>query len=88
MSRERIFQLADEILAKLKESGVKITDSRRARSAVINALTEESRFIETLDAEARDRISRMKRRVIEGTGEWQALYEKFFMEAFHKRVRI
>ncbi len=88
MSRERIFQLADQILTELRAKGVSITDRARLRSAIINALNEEMRFLETLDREARERIERMRKKIVEGTGEWQALYERFFMEAFRKRVRI
>ncbi len=88
MSRERVFQLADRILEELKRAKVEVKDFRRARSAIINSFSEELRFFETLDREARERISRMKRQIAEGSGEWQALYEKFFEEAFRKRVRL
>ena len=88
MSRERIFYLADTIVEELKKGGVKINDSRRLRSIIINTFSEEMRFFETLDREARDRIARMRKQIAEGSGEWIALYEKFFEEAFRKRVRL
>ncbi|BAT71521.1 hypothetical protein TST_0716 [Thermosulfidibacter takaii ABI70S6] len=88
MSRERMFYLAEKISDELKKSGIKIKDSRKLRSVIINTLTEEVRFFETLDREARDRISKMSKPVAEGSGEWLALYERYFEEAFRKRVRI
>ena len=87
MSRERIFHLADQIIERMKDQGIEVKDYRRLRSTIISAFTEEMRFFESLDAEARERISRMRKQPPEGSPEWQALYEKFFDEAFSKRVR-
>ncbi len=88
MSRERIFSITEKIADEFKKSGVKVKDSRKLKSAMIAAFTEEMKFFEALDREARERIERMRKKVVEGTGEWQALYQRFFEEAFSKRVRL
>ncbi len=87
ISKERIFHLTDKILDRFEKEKVPIKDRKKARSVLIRGFNEEMKFFETIDMEVRNKISRMRKRIAEGSGEWIALYEKFFDEEFRKRIR-
>ena len=88
ISKERIFFLVDTILSKFENEKITIKDRKKVRSILIKGFTDEMKFFETIDAEAREKISRMRKTIPEGSGEWTALYEKFFDEEFKKRTRL
>ena len=81
MSRERLFSLADRIVADLMSSeGVVVrgVDEEKARgqlrTEVFRVLEDESKLEETIDQEVRRTLASYSRVVPEGSGEWEILY--------------
>ena len=88
ISKESIFYLADKILEEFEKEKIQMKNRKAARSTIIKGMTEEMKFFESIDREVKEKISRMKKKVVEGTGEWIALYERFFNDEFRKRTGL
>ena len=95
MSRERMFSLADRILADLLASegiAVKgIADEKvrgHLRTEVFRVLEDESKLEESIDQEVRRTLSSYSRPVPEGIAEWEVLYRKTREEVQRRRFRL
>lgn len=94
MSRERIFYLADRIVAELQATpGVVVRNGdeevrKGVRNEVVRTLTDESKLEETIDQEVRRILSSYSRPIPEGSREWEVLYEQKREEVFRKRFRL
>ncbi|MBI2154736.1 MAG: DUF507 family protein [Candidatus Rokubacteria bacterium] len=94
MSRERIFYLADRIVAELQATeGVVVKDGdeetrKDVRNEVIRTLTDETKLEESIDQEVRRILSSYSRPAPEGSREWEVLYNKTREEVFRKRFRL
>ncbi len=86
-SRERVFHLVDRILKDLGEAELQITDSGRLRSKLVRILSDELRMLETIDQEVRTKIARMSKPIAEGSGEWNAIYERLFEDSWRQRLK-
>ncbi len=87
-SRERIFHLVSIIMEEMEKEGLTLPEPERLRSRLTRAFSDELRVLETIDAEVRAKIGRMSKPIAEGSGEWKALYERFFDEEWKRRLRI
>ena len=87
-SRERIFHLVSQMMEEMEKEGLVLPEPERLRSRLTRAFSDELRVLETIDAEVRAKIGRMSKPIAEGSGEWKALYEKFFDEEWKRRLRI
>lgn len=54
---------------------------RLAKKAVIEFVKED----EEIDRKAREKVTSLKRHVLEGTPEWDVLYKKYYEEERNKR---
>jgi hypothetical protein len=94
MSRERIFYLADRIVAELQATpGVVVKNAdeevrKELRNEVVRILTDESKLDESIDQEVRRILSSYSRPLPEGSREWEVLYNKTRGEVFRKRFRL
>jgi hypothetical protein len=90
LSRERIFHLADRILAELKAAdGVALAKSEEeVRVEVMRALTDEAKLEESIDQEVRKILRSYARPPAEGSAEWEILYEKTRGEVSRRRFRF
>ncbi len=95
MSRERLFALADRIVAELGTTeGVVIkalADERtrgHLRTEVFRVLEDESKLEESIDQEVRRTLSSYARPAPEGSAEWEVLYHKTRDEVFRRRFRL
>lgn len=94
MSRERIFYLADRILAELQATaGVVVRDGdeearKDLRNEVVRTLTDEAKLEESIDQQVRRILSSYARPMPEGSREWEVLYAKTRDEVFKKRFRL
>lgn len=89
MSRERIFHLADRIVAELQSADGVATpkESEDLRMEIVRILTDESKFEESIEQEVRRIISTYARPPIEGSREWEILSQKTREEVYKKRLR-
>jgi hypothetical protein len=95
MSRERLFALADRIVADLTSSEgvvIKATDEERVRgqlrTEVFRVLEDEAKLEETIDQEVRRTLSSYARAAPEGSAEWEILYQKTREEVLKRRFRL
>jgi len=89
MSRERIFYLADRILAELQATeGVALKVGDELRVEVVRTLTDETKLEESIDQEVRRVLSSYSRPLVEGSPEWEVLYQKIREEVVRKRFRL
>ena len=56
---------------------------RLAKQAVVEFVKEDSQ----IDSNARQKVSSLKRGVMEGTPEWDVLYRKYYEEERNKKER-
>jgi hypothetical protein len=89
MSRDRLFYLADLIVKEIgNTSGVQVKAPEDVRSEVIRALTEESKFEESIDGEVRKILGSYARPLPEGGREWEVMYQKTREEVYRRRFRL
>ena len=94
MSRERMFALADRIVADLTatESVMIKGDDEKAhgqlRTEVFRVLEDESKLEESIDQEVRRVLSTYSRPAPEGSSEWELLYQKTRDEVYRRRFRL
>jgi hypothetical protein len=89
MSRERIFYLADRILAEIQatEGGTALKPGDDLRGEVVRVLTDEAKFEESIDQETRRILATYFRAPVEGSPEWEVMYQKTRDEVYRKRFR-
>ena len=94
LSRERIFYLADRIVAELQATeGVVVKDGdeearKDVRNEVVRTLADEAKLEESIDQAVRKILSSYSRPAPEGSREWEVLYNKTRDEVFRKRFRL
>ncbi len=95
MSRERLFALADRIVADLTATESVVirgaADDKvhgQLRTEIFRVLEDESRLEETIDQEVRRTLSTYSRPAPEGSAEWELLYQKTRDEVFRRRFRL
>lgn len=94
MSRERLFALADRIVADLTTSEAVVIRTAedkvrgQLRTEVFRVLEDESKLEESIDQEVRRILGTYSRPVPEGSGEWEVLYQKTREEVMKRRFRL
>jgi len=95
MGRERLFALADRIVAELSTTeGVVIkgltdeTTRGHLRTEVFRVLEDETKLEESIDQEVRRTLFTYARPAPEGSAEWQGLYQKTRDEVYRRRFRL
>jgi len=94
MSRERLFDLADRIVADLTTSEAVVIRTAQdkvqglLRTEVFRVLEDEGKLEESIDQEVRRVLSTYSRPVPEGSGEWEILYQKTRDEVQKRRFRL
>lgn len=94
MSRERLFALADRIVADLTSSEAVVIRTAeekvlgQLRTEVFRVLEDEGKLEESIDQEVRRVLGTYSRPVPEGSGEWEVLYQKTREEVMKRRFRL
>lgn len=94
MSRERLFALADRIVADLTTSEalvIRAADDKvrgQLRTEVFRVLEDETKLEESIDQEVRRVLATYSRPAPEGSGEWEVLYQKTRDEVTKRRFRL
>ena len=92
MSRERMFALADRIVADLTATEsvmIKAADEKahgHLRTEVFRVLEDESKLEESIDQEVRRSLSTYSRPAPEGSAEWEILYRKYYEEEMRNLI--
>ena len=94
MSRERLFALADRIVADLTTSEavvIRTVDDKvlgQLRTEVFRVLEDEGKLEESIDQEVRRVLTTYSRPAPEGSSEWEILYQKTRDEVMKRRFRL
>ncbi len=87
-SRERVFHLVTLIVEGLEKEGMIIPEPEKLRARLTRVFSDELRVLETIDQEVRSKVGKMSKPMAEGSGEWKALYERFFDEEWKRRLKL
>lgn len=89
LTREKTVRLSHRIIELLVsvEDIDFIEDRDTIRQEIVSILQELLKQEETVDAEARAKISSQKREILEGSEEWDILYRRYYTEAL-KRMGV
>ena len=86
LTESRISHLSHRLRSALRDGGLaEFPDDAAAHREAKAVLVSYVQAEEEVDAFARDRISRLSRRVPEGGREWDILYRKYFEEEITRR---
>ncbi len=81
LREEKIFHIANLIANKIKAEGlVEYIDETAARKELKVAIIDYLKMDDIVDAKVRAKIGSYSRKIVEGSGEWEVLYRKFFAE--------
>lgn len=87
LSRAKINHLSHLLINALeKEPGVEILkDSNLVRLDIVRIITRELRIEDEVDESVRRKLSSYSRRILEGSQEWEVLYQKTYEEELARR---
>ncbi|GAB4241940.1 MAG: DUF507 family protein [Deltaproteobacteria bacterium] len=86
LTEARISHLSHRLRDALRKGGLaEFPDDPAAHRAARQVLESYAKAEDAVDAYARDRISRLSRKVPEGGREWEILYRKYFEEEMSRR---
>ncbi len=90
LSRDKIIHLSHLIVNALddKELVTWLTDKNTLRMETVNMMLEELSVEEEVDQEVKRILRSYKRKIMEGSREWDVMYQKTFEEQMKKRGRI
>jgi hypothetical protein len=88
LSRQKINHLSQLIVKALQGAGqVRLLKPENdVRLQVVKTLTDELKIEEVVDAEVRRTLASYARKIIEGSREWDVMYQKFYDQEMRKRL--
>ena len=87
LSRDKVMHLSHLIVNALDDSEnlTWLTDKNSARMEIANVLLKELQAEEVVDQEVRRILQSYKRKITEGSREWDVMYQKTYEEQIKKR---
>ena len=86
LSRRKLLHLSNIVLDGLKKHDVVLKENdEEIRKAIRNIISKEVEIDLQIDSLVRKKLFSYKRNIVEGTSEWEVLYEKFMNEELSKR---
>ena len=87
LSRDKVMHLSHLIVNALDESEnlTWLTDKNSVRMEIANVLLNELQAEEVVDQEVRRILQSYKRKITEGSREWDVMYQKTYEEQMKKR---
>lgn len=88
LSEDRISNLAHRLFNRLyNDDLVDFEEEEKGARVIKRAIEEYVRYFEETDALVRRKIDSLKRKVFEGSSDWEILYGKYLEEELNKRRR-
>ena len=86
MTHEKIIQISHQVMAAIEAlDEVEIYDEpNNIRVQIVKILTELMQEEEKIDELVKGRIAAQKRTIVEGGGEWEILYRKYYSDELRK----
>ena len=90
LSRDKVIHLSHLIAQALDDEKLVrwLKDRNSLRREIANIILEDLRIEEEVDQEVRHILRSYKRKIVEGSREWDVMYQKTFEEQMRKRGRI
>lgn len=87
LSRDKVMHLSHLIVNALDDSEnlTWLTDKNSVRMEIANVLLKELQAEEVVDQEVRRILQSYKRKITEGSREWDVMYQKTYEEQIKKR---
>ena len=87
LSRDKVMHLSHLIVNALDDSEnlTWLTDKNSVRMEIANVLLKELQAEEVVDQEVRRILQSYKRKIAEGSREWDVMYQKTYEEQIKKR---
>ncbi len=87
LSRDKVMHLSHLIVNALDDSEnlTWLTDKNSVRMEIANVLLNELQAEEVVDQEVRRILQSYKRKITEGSREWDVMYQKTYEEQMKKR---
>lgn len=86
LSEDRVGHLARIVVDKIWDDDlVEYTDEEQALRSAKKGLQEHVSLMDEIDNQARAKVASLKRGVMEGSPEWDILYQKYFEEEIKRR---
>jgi hypothetical protein len=88
LSRPKINYLSQLIVKHLLQtSAVRLRKAENeVRLQIVKTLTDELKIEEIIDAEVRRKLASYSRKILEGSREWDVMYQKFYEQEMKKRL--
>jgi uncharacterized protein len=88
LSRPKINQLSQLIIKNLQQTGaVRLRKAENdVRLQIVKTLMDELKIEEIIDAEVRRKLASYSRKILEGSREWDVMYQKFYEQEMKKRL--
>ena len=86
MTHEKIIQISHQVMGAIEAlDEVEIYDEpNNIRVQIVKILTELMQEEEKIDQLVKGRIAAQKRTIVEGGGEWEILYRKYYSDELRK----
>ena len=90
LSRDKVMHLSNLIVKTLddKALGKALKDPTSLRMEIANTILAELSIEEEVDQEVQRILRSYKRKIVEGSREWDVMYQKTFEQQMKKRGRI
>jgi hypothetical protein len=90
LSRDKVMHLSHLIVQALDDKNLVtwLKDRNSLRMGIANTMLEDLSVEEEVDKEVQRILRSYKRKIIEGSREWDVMYHKTFEEQMKKRGRI
>jgi hypothetical protein len=90
LSRDKVIHLSHLIVKALHDDELVtwLTDKNHLRTEIANIMLEDLSIEEDVEQEVRRILQSYKRKILEGSREWDVMYQKTFEEQMKKRGRI
>ncbi len=90
LSRDKVIHLSHLIVQALDDKNLVtwLKDRNSLRMEIANTLLEDLSVEEEVDKEVQRILRSYKRKIVEGSREWDVMYQKTFEEQMKKRGRI
>ena len=90
LSRDKVLHLSGLIVQALADQKLVavLKDQNSLRMEIANAMLEELSVEEEVEQEVQRILRSYKRKIIEGSREWDVMYRKTFEEQMKKRGRV
>jgi uncharacterized protein len=90
INRDKVIHLSHLISRALNDKTLVtgLTDPNSLRMEIANTMLEELRIEDEVEQEVQRILRSYKRKIVEGSSEWDVMYRKTFEEHMKKRGRI